>query len=300
MPSVGGMQILLAVALALVSALCYAAAAVLQQREASIHVAGGLDLIGRLARRRGWWAAMAATGLGAAIHLAALGLGSLVLVQPLGIAALVFALLASAWTGGQHVGRTAWLGAACVLVGLPLVLSVLTRAGAASFVPVLGYWTAVVIVAAGIALLAGIARVVGRVRPARAAVLYAVAAALCFGLTSGTAKMVWSGHPQPSAIAAGLASAVLGLVFAQHAYRDGGLGAPLATLTLVDPLTAGLLGVLVLGEPISTSPARLALGAAGVLLTTVGVGLLAPRHVEAATAEPRPSAVGTAVGGAPR
>jgi hypothetical protein len=80
---------------------------------------------------------------------------------------------------------------------------------------------------------------------------------------------------------AALTSALVGLVLAQHAYRDGGLGAPLATLTLVDPLTAGLLGVMVLGEPISTSPVRLAIGVAGALLTAAGVAVLAPRPVVA-------------------
>jgi drug/metabolite transporter (DMT)-like permease len=279
-------QTFLAVALALVSALCYAAAAVLQHREASTHVAGGLDLLGRLVRRRAWWAAMAATALGATVHLAALGAGSLVLVQPLGITALVLALLISARLTGLHLGRRAWAGVGCVLVGLPGVLSTIPRsAGIAA--PVLGYWSAVTIVATAVSVLVAAARGLARSRPPLAAVLHAVAAALCFGLTSGTARAIWSGHAQPVYVAAALASALAGLVLAQHAYRDGGLGAPLATLTLVDPLTAGLLGVLVLGEPISTSPVRLAIGVAGALLTAAGVAALAPRPV---VAEPGPRA----------
>ena len=42
----------------------------------------------------------------------------------------------------------------------------------------------------------------------------------------------------------------------QAAYRDGGLGAPLATCTIVDPIAASLVGILLLGE-------HLRLGVAG-------------------------------------
>jgi hypothetical protein len=45
--------------------------------------------------------------------------------------------------------------------------------------------------------------------------------------------------------------------------------------------------VLVLGEPISTSPVRLAIGVAGALLTAADVAALAPRPV---VAEPGPRA----------
>jgi hypothetical protein len=128
---------------------------------------------------------------------------------------------------------------------------------------------------AGTATLAAI--LTARSRPRPAAVLYAVAAALCFGLTSATAKMVLLGFRDPAIIAVGLVAVGLGVVLAQHAYRDGGLGAPLAVLTLADPLTAATVGVLVLGEPLAMSPPRLAVGAAGVLVTCLGVILLTPR-----------------------
>jgi drug/metabolite transporter (DMT)-like permease len=271
-------QNLVAVVLALVSAVCYAAAAVLQHREASLQASGGLRLVARLVRRRGWWTAIAATLTGALLHLAALGAGPLVLVQPLGVTALVFGLVIQERLGGGRAPRRAWAGAACVVLGLPAVLSALPRHAGhlAASTPALGYWWAVL----GIALLVGVAELAAACAPRHGrfrAVLHAVAAALCFGLTSGTVKAVWLGHLSPLVVGAGLASALVGVVLAQHAYRDGGLGAPLATLTLVDPLTAGTLGVLVLGEPLSSAPLRLALGVAGAAVTAVGVVLLSPR-----------------------
>jgi hypothetical protein len=117
-----------------------------------------------------------------------------------------------------------------------------------------------------------------RSRPAVAAVSYAVAAATCFGLTSGVVRAVWLERATPVAVAAGLASAGVGIALAQQAYHDGGLGAPLATLTLVDPLSAGALGVLSLGETLDLAPARLALALCGGAATVLGVVLLSRRQ----------------------
>jgi hypothetical protein len=279
-----------AVALALASAVCYAVSAVIQQREASRSAAGGLGLLAGLVRRRRWWAAVAASVAGALLHVAALGAGPLVLVQPLGVSTLAFALLIGTRTGASPVSRSSGLGAGCVVVGLPMVLSVIPHhphAGAA----LLHYrW------AAGAALAVVVAALVlarsFRSRPAVAAVSYAVAAATCFGLTSGTVRAVWLGHATPAAVAVGLASAGVGIALAQQAYHDGGLGAPLATLTLVDPLSAGALGVLSLGETLDLAPARLALAVCGGVATVLGVVLLSRRRRPARTDRPPPGTAG--------
>jgi hypothetical protein len=56
-----------------------------------------------------------------------------------------------------------------------------------------------------------------------------------------------------------------GLLLSQTAYR-GGLGAPLAVVTLANPVAAAAIGLALLGE-------RLQGGAAGVLLALAGAGL---------------------------
>ena len=114
-----------AIGLALASAVCYATSAVVQQREASRPGAGGLGLLAGLIRRRRWWGAVAASVAGALLHVAALGTGPLVLVQPLGVSTLVFALLLGARTNGGGLSRRAALGAACVVIGLPMLLVVI-------------------------------------------------------------------------------------------------------------------------------------------------------------------------------
>jgi len=282
-------QLVGAVALALTSAVCYAVSAVIQQWEVSRSAAGGLGLLAGLVRRRRWWAALAGSVVGALLHVAALGAGPLVLVQPLGVSTLVFALLIGARTGVSPVSWRSGLGAGCVVVGLPMVLSLIPHhphAGAA----LLHYrWAAGAVSAIVVAALV-LARLF-RSRPSVAAVSYAVGAATCFGLTSGTVRAAWLGHAAPAAVAAGLTSAGVGIALAQQAYHDGGLGAPLATLTLVDPLSAGALGVLILGETLNLTPARLVLAVCGGAATVVGVVLLSRRSPAARRARPPNSAM---------
>jgi drug/metabolite transporter (DMT)-like permease len=286
-------QIGLAAALAVLSAVFYALSAVLQQREASRFAAvpggssvGGFALVRRLARRRGWWSAIGASITAALLHLVALKAGPLVVVQPLGVAAVAFALLIGSRVNGEPISARSWTGVACVMVGLPLVFSAVPHGGHHG-VPEpshgLGLWPAAGIIGGLVAVVVGAAVLFGHARPRAAAVCHAVGAALCFGLASGTVKVLMVGDVEPGRCVLVGVAMVLGVVLAQHAYRDGGLGAPLAVLTLVDPLAAGGLGVLVMGEPFGTGPATLAAGAAGAVVTTVGVALLAarPEHVPA-------------------
>jgi drug/metabolite transporter (DMT)-like permease len=291
----------IAVVLAVASAVCYALSAVLQEREASRQQAGGLALVARLVRRRGWWAAITATVVGALLHLAAVGAGPLVVVQPIGVSTLVIALLIGSRLGRQPVPARSWAGAACVVTGLPAVLAAVPhdalRAGN-RIRGIAGYWPVAAMLAAIVALALAAALVLGARRDRRvAAIAYAVAAAVCFGFTSATAKSIWLGQLEVQRIAVGLVVVCIGMVLAQHAYRDGGLGAPLAVLTLLDPFTAGAVGMLVLGEPFGTTPITLAVGVAGALVTSVGVGLLSARPAAGRPVGPPGEPVAAPAGG---
>lgn len=280
----------LAVGLALASAVAYALSAALQHHEASRQSASGLGLLRALVRRPRWLAAVGASLVGALLHLGALGAGPLVLVQPIGVTALVFALPIGARLNRERVTRRSWTGAACVVVGLPAVLGMVAhhphRGGPPAGRPphgLLSYPTTALVVGGLVVLAATAALLLGRRRPRAAAVLYAVGAALCFGLCSAVVRALWLERAGLPVILVGLVAMGTGVVLAQHAYRSGGLGAPLATLNLVDPLIAAGIGVLVLGEPLATDPLRLALGVVGVAVTSVGVVLLSAAAAGAET-----------------
>ena len=291
------MHPVLAIGLALASAVCYAVSAALQHHEASRQFEYGLGLMRVLLRRPRWCTAQAASVAGALFHLGALGAGPLVLVQPIGVTALVFALPIGAWLGQVRVGRRAWIGALCVAVGLPAVLAMVPHHGRLGR-GVLAYPTVVVAIGVLVAAAALAAVPIERTRPRAAGVLYALGAALCFGLASGVVKAAWLRLATPGLLCAGVVAMGTGVVLAQHAYRANGLGASLAVLTLADPLTAAGIGVLVLGEPILTSPLHLALGLSGIAVTTFGVALLSA-HTDISRAATRDRGAARTAGAGP-
>jgi hypothetical protein len=262
-----------AVALAVLSTGCYATSAVLQEREAARPGPEGAARLLRLLRMPRWWLAVLATLAAAGLHVAALGLGPLSLIQPLGVLSLVFALPLGARLAGRMVSRGEWVASGWVALGLagvgtvipgrapPVDLSVGVVAGIAGVVGV---------GAAALTALAG-------VLPHRGgAVVRAAAAATCFALASCMARMILTGAA-PFWVGAAFAvlGAAAGFAMSQLAYRSGGLGAPLATLILLDPLVAVVLGVTVLREQLRLAPVPIALGLAGVVLTSRGIWILA-------------------------
>lgn len=265
-----------AIGVALASAGCYAVAAVLQQREASRHESdaevGGLALFGRLIRRPRWWLAVSATIVGALLHLVALRFGPLTLVQPLGVSALVLALPLGAWLVGRTVTRGEWAAAGAVALGLLAILSLAPHHARPPEVSDAALGVAV----GGCALVVGLMVLVSTWFGHRAgSVLRAAASAILFGLASAMARLLVAGSgPWILAVLTCAVAAVTGMVLIQMAYRDGGLGAPLATCTLVDPLAASILGIVLLGEAVRVTPIEAALGVVGLALTAAGLTVL--------------------------
>lgn len=268
-------QYLIAIGVALSSAVCYAIAAVLQQREASRHDMHGLKLILSLLRRPRWWMAVTSTLAGASLHVVALKFGPLTLVQPLGVSALVMALPLGAWFGDRKVLRAEWVAAAAVVAGLLAVLTLAPR-----HVPPPAVAPTELALAIGTCL--GVLLtcvVISRLLPPKAApVVRAVGSAACFGFASAMARLVVAGDgPLLIPLLACGFFAVTGMLMIQAAYRDGGLGAPLATCTIVDPIAASTVGIVLLGEHLRLGVAGGAVGFAGLALTIVGLTVLA-RH----------------------
>lgn len=268
-----------AIGAALSSAGCYAVAAVLQQREATRHeedaTAGGVDLFLRLIRRPRWWVAVSATLTGALLHLVALRFGPLTLVQPIGVSALVLALPLGARFAGRTVTRGEWKAAGAVALGL---LGILTLAPHHARPPVVSD-ESLGIAVVGCGLVVTLAVVASSWLGTRAgSVMRAAASAVLFGLASAMARLIVAGSSTFLLAAATCAvAACVGMMLIQTAYRDGGLGAPLATCTIVDPLAASTLGVVLLGETLHLDPLDVSLGTAGLALTIVGLTVLS-RH----------------------
>ncbi|MEU3859484.1 DMT family transporter [Streptomyces sp. NPDC028722] len=270
----------LSVLLSLVSAVAYAGGAIVQEQVAvSAPHEAYLPL-----RRPGWWGALALNGLGGVLHVVALACGPLSLVQPLGALTIVFALPLAALCVGRRAGATAWRGALMATVGLAGLLSLVGTSGAHSLTPAQRVVAALVTGGAVVALMcAGLA---AHRHPAMRSVLLATASGIAFGMSSVFTKTVavdrtlGFGPADLASLAAVCLFAVAGVLLSQASYRGGGLTAPLATLTVVNPMLAAAVGVLMFGETFRHGTTGTVLALACGVVTAGGLVMLTTERME--------------------
>ncbi|MEU8591686.1 DMT family transporter [Streptomyces sp. NPDC048664] len=278
----------LAIVLSLFSAVAYAAAAVAQQRLAARNAGSGLL---RLLGHGAWWWSVLLNASAALLHVAALKYGPLTLVQPLGALTLVAAVPLGARAAGRRVSSLEWRGTALTLAGLAALL--VTASGPEPD-RVLSLPQALAVAGATAAAIGVLAR-----RGARPGLRHATASGVASGVASALTQTVTVAATDRSGpllsvqvvVVALLvaAFATSGLLLSQTAYRDG-LGAPLALVTLANPVAAGVIGLCLLGERLQGGMAGLSLAAAGAGLASWGVVTLsrsAPEPV-ASGGGPRP------------
>ncbi|EST22735.1 hypothetical protein N566_26365 [Streptomycetaceae bacterium MP113-05] len=268
--------LLASVLLAVLSAVAYAAAAVVQERIASTTDPSRFALLhnGR------WWVSVLLNGTGALLHVVALGLGPLTVVQPLGVLTIVIAAPLAALTVKRPVGSAAWRGVALVSVGLVAILSF---SGAHESQPLgTGGQYAVATVAAGaVVVLVACSQVLARTgRAGLRSIALATAAGIAFGTGSVCVKAVAEGWALASPARAApvlvliAVFALAGLATSQAAYRGSGLAAPLATATVVNPVVAGAVGIVLLEEGFRYGTPGVLAALAGALLTSWGLYVL--------------------------
>ncbi|GLW48664.1 hypothetical protein Stsp02_43260 [Streptomyces sp. NBRC 14336] len=263
---------LFAVVLSLFSAVAYAAAAVAQERLASrTPGAGVLRMLGSGA----WWSTVGLNATGALLHVVALKYGPLTVVQPLGALTLVAAVPLGARVAGRRVTGTEWRGTALTLLGLAAIL--VTASGHAPD-DVLSVSEAIAVAGITSVLIAALGRP-GKRRGLR----HATASGMASGVASALTQTVTVAATDRSGsllsmqvIGVALVVAVFaagGLLLSQSAYRDG-LDAPLALVTLANPMAAAVIGLALLGERIQGGVAGVLLALAGACLAARGVVLL--------------------------
>ncbi|MGW7521937.1 DMT family transporter [Streptomyces sp. NPDC054783] len=272
----------LSVLLSFVSALAYAAGAIVQEQVAlSSPGSAYLPL-----RRPGWWGSLALNGLGGVLHVVALAYGPLSLVQPLGALTIVFALPMAALCVGRAAGTTAWRGAVMATVGLAGLLALVGSSDSHSLDAAQRVAVALVTGGAVVALMCA-GRAAHR-HPAVRSVLLATASGIAFGMSSVFTKTVavdWTHGIDlgdlPSLAVIAL-FAVAGVLVSQASYRGGGLAAPLATLTVVNPVLAAAVGILMFGETFRYGGAGTALAVSCGVVAAGGLIMLTTERIERA------------------
>jgi hypothetical protein len=278
-----------AVVAALVAALSYALASVLQHWEAERQPADKalrLSLVARLAKRPRWVAGLGFDAGGYAFQWVALSVGSLVVVQPLLVVGLLFALPIKARFTAYRFHGWDWGGALLTTCGLAVFLIVSRPAAGDSDVNGL-IWT---LLLCGAGVLAAVLVSFGRKSgPRWRAVAYGAAGGIVYGmcaaltktcaslLSQGVSELFSSWQPYVLAIAG-----VAGMVLAQSAFQAGPLDASLPTLSATDPVVSIVVGAVAFGEALRTGLVATSLEV--VSLSAVVVGIFVLSHTEAVNA----------------
>lgn len=286
---------LLAIALALLSALTFAVSTSVQHHAAEgapASARGPLGLVAYLLRRPVWLIGQVLAVVGFAMHAAALHFGPIALVQPIVISGIVFAVPVRSAISRRLPSRHEVLAVTLTAIGLAvfLVASDPTAGedaglGAAPMMlTLLG-----IAVASGAALSARLNR-----EPRHTAFFLGVASGVLFGLVAGLLKLtlqefaaggvgrmltVW---PTWALVAVG-AGGVLGN---QLAYRAARLSASMPVLNIVDGLVALGFGYLVFNEVPRHSPVFLAVEILALVCVGTGLWLLARFEEEEQVSEP--------------
>lgn len=277
-----------ALALALLSALSFATATVVQHRAAgTVEVAPGRGasarLVVRLLRTPAWVAGQGTAAAGLVLHALALRAGAVTLVQPVLASGLVLALALGALVDRRHPGRPLptgrqWTAAVIAALGVAVFLvSAAPTPGRSTGRPVvlmLACAGALVMLAAG---WAWNARATARHR----ALALGTAAGIGFGLTGVLLKEVVGRAPTSWAALWPLVALVVvgagAVVAAQAAYRAGALIESLPPLTVLEPVVAVLLAAIAYGEHLAPGWLARSGQLAGLLLLAGGVVALARR-----------------------
>lgn len=274
---------LVPVALAVVAAFLFAAAAALQ-RSAMLRVAGGdtdgharmhkvpvVWLARRLLRHRLWLLGWGTNALGVVAQATALHKGSIAMVQPLLVTQLLFALPMASAVIRRWPSTRDWLAALAISGGVAVFLSV---EGAA---PLDGdpdrgrLLLAVAVAAVAVVTLVQLAQ---RRSPLVYGALIAAGAGICYAMNAAMIKLTTDTLVAHGLLATALdwpiyvlgLSALCGLTLGQQAIGSGSLSAAIAVMSIVNPAASYALGLLAFNAVLSTAP--------NPLVATVGAGLL--------------------------
>ncbi|MBA8812728.1 DMT family transporter [Frigoribacterium faeni] len=234
-----------------------------------------LALIGRPS----WVMGTLMLGLAVIFQLTSLRIAPLLVVQPLGAVALVItAVLNARSTGRRLTGRVKRSIAICV-GGIGLFATVAAFTAIETEITTRQLITVLVILLVVGAVLA-VAFVALRHR--RSALFYIIGAGVLYGFVATLAKVVlnrvFAGNFDWLSIVCIImliAAAALGGYFVQNAYSSGSPDLVIAGLTVVDPIVAVTIGIVVLGEAANAPPVAAVLFLVAGAIAVYGVFQLA-------------------------
>lgn len=259
------------VVLALMASVFTASASIAQRRAAESapeRFSLNVRLVGYLIRRPAWLIGIVCMILGFAFQILALRVGTLSVVQPIIATELVIVFSVIAIQHPRSVRLRDWLSAVGMVAGLGAFLVLARPSGGQDHARGSTWALAGVAVFGFAGLLTATAhlslRSDRRANGERKAALLGVAAAAGFGFVAAVVKELsehlsqgvsgvflnWSPYVL-------LLAGAVAFFLAANAFQAGSLASSQPGLTVIDPLVAGLLGVILFGERIDHRPAVL-------------------------------------------
>lgn len=289
-PSEGFRSIAILLALAAAVALAYGAyfqnAAVVDDSSRKVKTQGSLSLrqLLTLISRPKWLSGTAFMGAGIVLQLAALSLAPLIVVQPIGAVALVITSLLNARATKTRISRPTLIAVSFCTLGIAAFVAM--ASGVAHEVAlsddrlreVLGVLL-VILTIFGVLFFT-----IGKRMKALA---YVVGAGVLYGFVATLAKVVIQRIYQQQfelltilCLLALIGAVSLGGWFVQNAYSSGPPDLVIAGLTVIDPLVAVSIGIVILGEAKSADLLTILGWLIAAIIAMIGVYLLSKVHPE--------------------
>ena len=235
-----------------------------------------------LMRRPSWLLGTIMLGLAVVLQLTSLAFSPLIVVQPIGAVALVITAFLNARVSKVRLNRASiWAVVLCV-GGIGLFVTIASMS--ARNTPVTQADLSEILVILGVVMLA-LCLLYAAFRKHASAIYYIVGTGVLYGFVATLAKVVLTRFMQNDVdlltwvcLVALLGAATVGGFFVQNAYSSGPPDLVIAGLTVIDPLVAVTIGILILDEAAQAQWWDMASYALAGLVAVVGVFLLARFH----------------------
>ncbi len=251
---------------------------------------GGFSLkqLTQLLRRKRWVFGTLFLGFAIVFQLVALSMAPLIVVQPIGALALVITTFLNAWVARVQLNlKTLW-GVALCTGGIGLFVSV--AAVVAVDNPVSDGKVITVLVVLAI-VLAGAGLVTFKLHAKMTALVFVLGAGILYGFVATLAKIVLARIMQGDfewltvlCVVGLVLASLLGGWFVQDAHASGPPDLVIAGLTVIDPLVAVTIGVVILGEAKHADWFIILLFAVSAIIALVGVIFVSKFHPQSGVA----------------
>jgi hypothetical protein len=244
----------------------------------------GFKQLIRLIVRPQWISGLGLMAVGMVLQLGALSLAPLIVVQPIGAIALVITSLLNARATKTRMNRGSIIAVALCTLGIALFVGMASGVAHANVLTDTDVITVLVILLGLLIVFAVLFFSAGRsAKP----LTYIVGAGVLYGFVATLAKVVIQRIYQLQfdwltilCLIALVAAVVLGGWFVQNAYASGPPDLVIAGLTVIDPMVAVTIAIVILGEA-KAANFLVALGfAVSAAMAVAGVVLLSKVHPE--------------------